>query len=125
MRVLLDTHVVLWWFDDDRALGAESRAIIADPANQVFVSSVTFAEVSIKQALGKLNAPRLSDLLIEEQGMVPLDLNPRHGRRVGELLPIHRDPFDRMLIAQALEEGLTIITADSRFAAYGVPVLSP
>lgn len=124
MRLLLDTHVVLWWFEDAPDLGASARRHIADPQNAVFVSAVTFAEVSIKQALGKLDAPRLSDDLIAEQGMSSLALSPAHGRRVGELPLHHRDPFDRLLIAQAMEEGLTVVTADGRFADYGVPIVA-
>jgi PIN domain nuclease of toxin-antitoxin system len=121
---LVDTHALLWWLDDDPALGATARAAIADARNEVFVSALTFAEIAIKQSLGKLDAPHISDDLLAEQGMAPLALTPRHGRRVRELPYHHRDPVDRLLIAQALEEGLTVLTADSRFGAYGVPTLA-
>ncbi|HEV7742443.1 MAG TPA: type II toxin-antitoxin system VapC family toxin [Pseudolysinimonas sp.] len=124
MRLLVDTHALIWWFDDHASLGAEARSAMADPQNDVFVSSLSFAEIAIKQRLGKLNGPFISDELLAEQGMTPLPLSPRHGRKVVELPMHHRDPFDRLLIAQALEEGLTILTSDSRFAAYGVPVLA-
>ena len=124
MRLLLDTHALLWWFADAPALNASARAAIADPANQAFVSAMSLAEISIKQALGKVRAPFISDDLIAEQGMVGLPLAPRHGRRILELPLHHRDPFDRLLIAQAIEEGLTIVTADAEFARYGVPVLA-
>jgi PIN domain nuclease of toxin-antitoxin system len=106
VRLLIDTHALLWWFADDPALGPRSRAAIADPRNETFVSALTLAEIPIKQ------------------GMTGLALTPRHGRKLAELPLYHRDPFDRMLIAQALEEGLTVLTSDARFAEYGVPVLA-
>lgn len=124
MRLLIDTNALLWWFADDKALRQPARDAIADPTNETFVSALSLAEIATKQAVGKLEAPFISDDLLEEQGMVGLAFTPRHGRKVVELPLHHRDPFDRMLIAQALEEGLTIVTADTRFAAYGVPVLS-
>jgi PIN domain nuclease of toxin-antitoxin system len=124
MRLLIDTNALLWWFADDRALRRPAREAIADPKNETFVSALTLAEIATKQAIGKLDAPFISDDLIEEQGMVGLPLTPRHGRKLVELPLHHRDPFDRMLIAQALEEGLTIVTADTRFRQYGVPVLA-
>ena len=124
MRLLLDTNALLWWFADDPALGVPARAAIADPANATFVSSLSLAEIAIKQAIGKLRAPFISDDLIDEQGMSGLPFTSRHGRKVVELPLHHRDPFDRMLIAQALEEGLTIVTSDERFGRYGVPVLA-
>lgn len=125
MNLLLDTHVLLWWLADDLRLKAPARKQIADTRNTAFVSALSLAEIATKQAVGKLNAPSISDALIEEQGMVGLSLTPRHGRKVVELPLHHRDPFDRLLIAQALEEGLTIVTADTRFPQYGVAVLSP
>lgn len=124
MRLLLDTNVVLWWFADDSSLGVEARAAIADPANETFVSALTLAEIAIKQNLGKLRAPFISDDLLTEQAMSPLPLSTRHARKLAELPLHHRDPFDRLLIAQALDEGLTIITADIRFGPYGVTVLA-
>jgi PIN domain nuclease of toxin-antitoxin system len=122
--LLIDTHALLWWFADDPALGPRSRAAIADPRNETFVSALTLAEIAIKQGVGKLSAPFISDDLIDEQGMTGLALTPRHGRKLSELPLHHRDPFDRMLIAQALEEGLTVVTSDARFAEYGVAVLA-
>ena len=124
MRLLVDTNALIWWFDDDSSLGAKARSAMADPQNDVFVSALSFAEIAIKQGRGKLNGPFISDELLAEQGMTPLPLSPRHGRKVVELPMHHRDPFDRLLIAQALEEGLTIVTSDPRFRTYGVPVLA-
>jgi PIN domain nuclease of toxin-antitoxin system len=125
VRLLLDTNALLWWFADDPALGARARTAIADHSNSAFVSALSLAEIAIKQSIGKLRAPFISDDLIDEQGMTALAFTPRHGRKVVELPLHHRDPFDRMLIAQALEEGLTIVTSDQRFRSYGVPVMAP
>ena len=124
MRLLLDTHVLLWWLADDPALGASSRAAIADDGNQAFVSALSLAEIAITQSIGKLRAPFISDDLLDEQGMAPVAFTPRHARKVVELPLHHRDPFDRMLIAQAIEEGFTIVTADPQFSRYGIPLLA-
>ena len=124
MRLLLDTSALIWWFDDDRSLGPKARAAIADPHNEVFVSSLTFAEIAIKQGVGKLAGPFISDELLAEQGMSVLPLTARHGRKVIELPLHHRDPFDRLLIAQAFEEGLTIVTSGASFRPYGVSLLA-
>jgi PIN domain nuclease of toxin-antitoxin system len=124
VRLLLDTHALLWWLGDDAGLGARARSVMGDAANETFVSALSLAEIAIKQSIGKLRAPFISDDLIVEQGMTPLGFTPRHARKLLELPLHHRDPFDRMLIAQALEDGLTIVTTDSRFGPYGVPVLA-
>lgn len=120
MRLLLDTHVLLWWLADDRRLGAEHRALIADASNVVLVSAMTVAEIAIKTSLGKLEAP--DDLLptLEAGGFDELSFESRHADLLRKLPWHHRDPFDRMLIAQAITEQLTVLTADPHFAAYGV-----
>ena len=120
MKLLLDTHVLLWWLADDRRLGAEHRALIADASNIVLVSSMTVAEIAIKTSLGKLEAP--DDLLptLEAGGFDELAFESRHAEVLRTLPWHHRDPFDRMLIAQAIAEQLTVLTADPHFAAYGV-----
>jgi len=120
MKLLLDTHVLLWWLADDRRLGARHRALIADAANIVLVSSMTVAEIAIKTSLGKLEAP--DDLLptLEAGGFDELAFESRHAEVLRTLPWHHRDPFDRMLIAQAIAEQLTVLTADPHFAAYGV-----
>lgn len=120
MRLLLDTHVVLWWLSDDRRLSGGHRALIADPSNVVLVSSMTVAEIAIKTSLGKLDAP--DDLLptLEAGGFSELPFLSRHADALRSLPWHHRDPFDRMLIAQAITEELVVITSDPHFAAYGV-----
>jgi PIN domain nuclease of toxin-antitoxin system len=123
LRLLLDTHVLLWWGTDETQLPHSWRPVIADPAHEIFVSSVSIAEISIKASLGKLSAPR--DLLagLEDEGFTALSLNFDHAARLWDLPWHHRDPFDRMLIAQASVEGLTMVTVDPAFAGYDIQTL--
>jgi PIN domain nuclease of toxin-antitoxin system len=118
--VLLDTHAILWWLADDVRLGPVAREVIGDERNEAFVSAASSWEISIKRSLGKLDAPDDLGAIIEEEGFSPLAITFFHGERAGALAPLHRDPFDRMLIAQAQAEGLELITADARLAEYGV-----
>jgi PIN domain nuclease of toxin-antitoxin system len=122
LRVLLDTHAILWWLADDPSLSHDARATMAEPANEVLVSAASVWEIAIKRALGKLQAP--AELLdtISEEGFSYLAVTPWHGWRAGELPLHHRDPFDRLLAAQALMEGIPLLTADPRFGPYGVGV---
>jgi PIN domain nuclease of toxin-antitoxin system len=119
-RLLLDTHTFLWWLADDFRLGTRARALIADAKNQVFVSAATAWELSIKKSLGKLEAPDDLDAMVEEEGFEKLAITFFHGERAGDLPQLHRDPFDRMLVAQSQAEGLEIITADEAIPKYGV-----
>ena len=121
-RVLVDTHALLWWLADDAALSRTAREAIADPINELLASATSVWEIAIKRALGKLTAPDDLPDRILEGGFEWLDVSARHAWQVGALPPHHRDPFDRLLIAQALVEGLPIVTADARFGAYGVDV---
>jgi PIN domain nuclease of toxin-antitoxin system len=122
--VLLDTHALLWWLSDDPRLPSLWRATIADPGNDVAVSSVSVAEIAIKASLGKLKAP--SDVLgaIEQSGLTGLGLALNHVEALRDLPWHHRDPFDRLLIAQAQVEQLTVATVDSNFVAYDIQVLN-
>ncbi|MET4783368.1 type II toxin-antitoxin system VapC family toxin [Glaciihabitans sp. UYNi722] len=124
MRLLLDTHVLLWWLTDDPKLNSILRDAIADGGNEVFVSSVSVTEIAIKQSRGKLQAPRELLLLLSEAGFTELPLTSAHGQVLRDLPPHHRDPFDRMLIAQAQVEGLEIATADADISSYDVDVLA-
>lgn len=124
MRLLLDSHAFFWWLADDPKLKAEAQQAIADPASVVHVSAATVWELSIKAALGKLDLDG-ADLLqeIEENDFVELPITARHAFGAAGLPRHHDDPFDRMLIAQARVEGLTIITRDPAFQSYGVALL--
>ena len=122
-RLLLDTHSLLWWLADDPQLGRRARALIADGSNEVYVSAASAWEISIKKALGKLKAPDGLDTVVLDEGFGQLDISFFHGEKAGELPPHHRDPFDRMLIAQAQAEGLEILTGDAIFKPYGVKIV--
>lgn len=124
MNLLLDTHAFLWWLADDPGLGGEARRAIAERSSVIHVSAATVWEIAIKQALGKLEVA--SPDLVEEisaNGFVELPITSRHALRAGGLPRHHDDPFDRMLVAQAAAEGLTLVSRDRSFAAYGVPIL--
>jgi PIN domain nuclease of toxin-antitoxin system len=127
MRLLVDTHVFLWYISADPQLLAPLREVIRDPTNEVYLSVASVWEAVIKHALGKLPLPeppatylprqreahRIAALPVEEASLVNL----------ADLPPLHRDPFDRLLVAQALQHGLTLITVDDSVRAYPVPVL--
>ena len=123
MRLLLDTPTLLWWLADED-LNAQAREAIADPANLVAVSAASAWEISIQKALGKLAAPDDLEQQVQTGGFVPLPISIAHGIAAGRLPRHHEDPFDRMLIAQALAEGLTIVTRDKRFDNYGMALLA-
>jgi PIN domain nuclease of toxin-antitoxin system len=120
----LDSHAFLWWLAEDPKLKAEARQAVANPVSVVHVSAATIWELSIKAALGKLELDG-ADLAeeIEANDFVELPITARHSLAAAALPRHHEDPFDRMLIAQAQSEGLTIVTRDSAFRAYGVSVL--
>lgn len=123
MILLLDAHTVLWWLADDPTLVAAARSAIADPANDVLVSAATVWEIAIKRALGKLDAP---DGMMEALEAVGCDFLPITGvdaELAGALPAHHRDPFDRMLVAQGQRVSGRIVSRDSAFAAYGMNVL--
>jgi len=122
-RILLDTHVTLWWLSGNKRLGRDAQGVIADVNNRVFVSAVTGWEISIKKMLGKLQAPDDLDSIIHDEGFEYLDITFFHGEKAGMLPPYHKDPFDRMLIAQAQAEGLEIVTDDRQITQYGVHII--
>ena len=123
MNLLLDTHVLLWWLDDHPSLSRKAKDAVADGKNLVCVSAVVIWEIKIKEALGKLKIPRNFRNVIENQPFEMLDVKVEHAHAVGDLPPHHRDPFDRMLIAQARVEGLTIVTRDIHFRKYKIPLI--
>lgn len=127
MRLLLDTHVFLWWIADDSALKAPARKAIGDKGNDCLVSIVSLWEIAIKKSLGKLEAPEpLASFFAEElaaNDLVLLDLEIAHVAKVASLPFHHRDPFDRLLAAQAIEANLKIVTSDPIFRDYGLEVI--
>lgn len=124
-RFLLDTHVLLWWLANDPQLGSRCKELVSDDRNQVFVSAATTWEISIKTALGKLTAPEDMDSIVEEEGFDKLPISLYHGQLAGKLPPLHHDPFDRMLIAQAQAEGLILITSDHLIGQYNLRTRDP
>jgi PIN domain nuclease of toxin-antitoxin system len=124
MNLLLDTHVFLWAVDNNPNLSPASREAIVDGHNIVYVSAATAWEISIKRTIGKLKIPE-SDYLEELRlhRFMPLSITTEHALAVENLPPHHKDPFDRMLIAQALEEKLVLVTRDPRLSAYDVRII--
>jgi PIN domain nuclease of toxin-antitoxin system len=125
LRLLLDTHVLLWWLFRDRRLGRRARAAIEHEADEVVVSAATAWEMAIEQALGRLDPPQSWPGEIATFGFGRLSITFEHAAEAGSLPRYHADPFDRMLIAQARIEGLTIVTADPRISRYDVPTMAP
>ena len=124
MRLLLDTNALIYLVGEPDAMRAEARDAVTDPANAVFFSAANVWEVEIKVAKGALARPT-ADLVAaaRRQGYTELAISARHGEAAGRLPLYHRDPFDRVLIAQAQTEGLTVVTRDGAFGAYDVAVL--
>jgi len=124
MRVLVDTHVFLWWVEGDRALPAKVRATLASQENECLISVVSAWELAIKASLGKLKLTLPVERYVVEHiaanGFRMLDIRMAHVGRVETLDSHHGDPFDRLLIAQALEEEIPMVTADPVFRKYGV-----
>ena len=124
MRLLLDTHALIWWLAGDTKLSPAARRAISSDRNDVHVSAATAWEISTKYRLGKLPhaAPLAANLeaLVADQGFVPLAITLVHGQSAGALPGPNRDPFDRMLVAQAMAEDLVLISNEEEFNSYGV-----
>ncbi len=121
MRLLLDTHVLIWW---DAGTGLNASTVEAiQTADQVYVSAVSGWEIAIKASLGRIETTRRVEDAVTESGFEELPVRLRHARRSAALPWHHRDPFDRMLVAQALDEGLTLVTRDAVLGAYDVAIL--
>jgi len=127
VRLLLDTHTLLWWLAGDQALSDAAREAIADPDNEVFVSTASAWEIATKYQLGRLSGAALitADIAgaVVSQGFTELPISIRDGQAAGGLPAIHKDPFDRMLIAQAVTAGMVIVSNEAMFNAYAVPRL--
>lgn len=124
MNLLLDTHVVLWALVQPDLLRDDVRVLITDPAHAVHVSAATVWEVEIKRAVGKLSAPDGFAAECADRGFDGLPIDLVHAERAGRLPPHHSDPFDRMLIAQAIEDDLVLVSDDRAFDAYDVRAIA-
>ena len=127
MKLLVDTHALIWWLLDDHSLSRKARAALSKPRNRVFVSAVTIGEIAIKLSLNKLPLPEVlrEGVLdaVAAAGFVTLVVTPEHAYALRHLPWHHRDPFDRLLVAQSQLEGLTIVTNDRAIRSYQVSVL--
>ncbi len=123
MNLLLDTHVLLWWLDDYPTLSKKAKDAISHGKNLVFISAVVIWEIRIKQALGKLEIPHDFRKVLDSQPFEMLDITVEHAHAVGDLPAHHRDPFDRMLVAQTKVEHLTLVTRDIRLKKYKIPII--
>lgn len=123
MRLLLDTHVLLWALADPDRLIASTRTLLEDPQHEVFVSAASLWEIAIKVGLGKLEVPDDLERAVFAVGFQALEIRFPHVRAVRTLPTHHRDPFDRLLVAQALHEDLKLVTRDARIPLYGVEVI--
>lgn len=127
MRLLLDTHAIMWWWRDDGRLARAAGVAISDRVNDIFVSTVSGLEIAIKVRIGKLplmaEAVHRYDELVRDWGFLHLPVDPHHAVHAGLLEGAHRDPFDRLIAAQALLDGLTVVTKDPQFRAFGCETL--
>jgi PIN domain nuclease of toxin-antitoxin system len=123
VRLLIDSHAFLWWSEALPALGGAAHGAIADPTNEVLISVAALWELTIKASSGRLSLPADLEAMVASEGFAVLSITFPHLKRLERLPRLHRDPFDRMMIAQALAEGVPIATADRFFAAYGVQVI--
>ncbi len=125
MRLLLDTHALLWWLSDDSRLGAQARALIEDPGNDVLVSMVSLWEIAVKVRVGKLQAD-VREIVdhVAREGFSPLDVGVSHLLTLVELPKHHRDPFDHLLIAQAIAEDAVFVSEDRNAPRYEVRLVT-
>jgi PIN domain nuclease of toxin-antitoxin system len=123
VKILCDSHVLVWWLSKPQELSARARAAIADPENDVFFSAASIWELGLKIAKGKLTIPADYVRHLREGGLSELPVRVDHADKATELPALHGDPFDRMLVAQAALEGLVLVTRDAAIREYAVPVL--
>jgi PIN domain nuclease of toxin-antitoxin system len=123
VRLLIDSHAFLWWSEASPAIGSAARDAIADPENEVLISIAALWEITIKASSGKLSLPADLESIVASQGFAVLSITFPHLTSLAVLPRLHRDPFDRMMIAQALAEGIPIVTGGRLFAGYGVQVI--
>ena len=122
-RALLDTHVLLWWLAEPEKLSKEQFEIISSKNSQILVSVASIWEIRIKESLGKIEVPSDLVTLIKEEGFEFIPISPQHADYIKELPQIHKDPFDRIIIAQGKLEGLKVLSSDKVFRGYDVEVV--
>jgi PIN domain nuclease of toxin-antitoxin system len=122
VRLLIDTHAALWLLGEDERLSEHADRLLTDPTNEILLSAAVVWEVAIKQSLGKLDVPDGFAGQLLDGGAIPLPVSIDHAQAVRSLPWHHRDPFDRLLVAQANHEGATLISSDERLHPYGVPI---
>lgn len=124
MRILLDTHLMLWWLMSDRRLPKQAERLITDSDNEVYVSAASVWEIAIKSALGRIEGDVTEiEAALEPSGLVQLPINGKHAVQVSKLPLYHQDPFDRMLVAQSLVEPMRLLTHDRILERYGEMVI--
>lgn len=123
MKLILDTHVLLWWLNNENSLSKKAFQVISESKNLVFVSAATAWEISIKKALGKLQAPDDLEKALTINYFKPLPISITHALRAGQLPPHHDDPFDRLLVAQSMIEKLTLVTRDKKQILYDIQTI--
>lgn len=123
MNYLLDTHIILWWLSEPSKISTQARQIIADKKNNIFISSASFWEMSIKKSIGRLSYPNDLLYLLTQEGFQFIPISPEEGLEICDLPPIHTDPFDRMLIMQTKLRNFVLITQDAKIQLYPVATL--
>ena len=123
MKLLLDTHTLIWWLANNPTLSQAAKKAISNPDNLVFISAASAWEMAIKRSLGKLDAPDDLERQIKNHNFQPLPITITHGLAVEKLPHHHNDPFDRIIIAQATWESMTVITRDQKFSSYNISIL--
>ncbi|HWB14124.1 MAG TPA: type II toxin-antitoxin system VapC family toxin [Pirellulales bacterium] len=124
MRLLLDTHALLYWLDDPALLQSDARIALANPQNHVFFSPISIVEIVIKESRKKITVPGTFTASLADTRFAELRFTSAHALAMRELPPIHKDPFDRMLVAQSRSEQLTFVTRDGVLSQYDVPILA-
>jgi PIN domain nuclease of toxin-antitoxin system len=123
MDLLLDTHAFIWWDSSDPQLGEEASSAIADPANRIFVSAASIWEIAIKRRLGRLGFTGSPSEAVARNGFLSLSIAAEHAEAAAALPDHHQDPFDRVIVAQAIARQLVLVTADGQIRRYAVPQL--
>jgi PIN domain nuclease of toxin-antitoxin system len=123
MKLLLDTHILLWWLIQDQKLSQTEAAIITDPDNLVFVSAATAWEIAVKKMIGKLEAPDDLPVALAANNFLELPITIEHSQKLYQLPLHHHDPFDRIMVAQAMSEDLTFMTRDPKIALYDIKII--